>query len=102
MTSTSTRTEAERLVPNEPPPVENNISHVSFSSDGSVMATVDVHPSVAASGPLACSLKFWERRRSGASAGSGPLYSLNSHISDPHRCNATPQFQTPMQAIFAE
>jgi hypothetical protein len=74
-------------MPNEPPPVECHVSHVSFSGDGSVMATVDVHPSAAASGPVACSLKFWDRRTSGASASSGPLYLLNSHISDPHRCS---------------
>jgi hypothetical protein len=50
------------------------------------MATVDVHPSAGVSGPVGASLKFWERRASGAAAGSASAYALNSHISEPHRC----------------
>lgn len=67
--------------------VESHISHIVFSGDGAALATVDVHPSAAASGPVGSALKFWDRRSSGAAAGGGPLYSLNSHISEPHRCD---------------
>lgn len=67
------------------PGVPIHISHLAFSADGSSMASVDVHPSASASGAVGCSLKFWDRRASGASAGGQPLYSLNSHVSDPHR-----------------
>ena len=66
--------------------VASHISHIAFSGDGSVMATVDVHPSAAASGPVGSALKFWDRRVTGAAAGGAPLYSLNSHISEPQRC----------------
>ena len=66
--------------------VESHISHVAFSGDGTVMATVDVHPSAAASGAVGSALKFWDRRETGAAAGGAPLYTLNSHISEPQRC----------------
>lgn len=66
-------------------PVPIHISHMAFSADGTSMATVDVHPSANASSPVGCSLKFWDRRSSGASATRPPLYSLNSHVANPHR-----------------
>ena len=66
-------------------PVPIHISNIAFSAGGTSMATVDVHPSANASSPVGCSLKFWDRRSSGASAGRPPLYSLNSHVADPHR-----------------
>lgn len=66
--------------------VESHISHVAFSGDGTVMATVDVHPSAAASSAVGSALKFWDRRETGAAAGGAPLYTLNSHISEPQRC----------------
>ena len=66
-------------------PVPIHVSHVAFSADGTSMATVDVHPSANASSAVGCSLKFWDRRSSSASAGRPPLYSLNSHVADPHR-----------------
>ena len=68
------------------PAVPIHISHMAFSAAGSCMATVDVHPSASASSVAGCSLKFWDRRASGASSGGAPLYALNSHVSDPHRC----------------
>ena len=67
------------------PAMPIHISHLAFSADGASMATVDVHPSASASSAVGHSLKFWDRRASGASAGGQPLYSLNSHVSDPHR-----------------
>ena len=66
-------------------PVPIHISHLAFSADGACMATVDVHPSANASSAVGCSLKFWDRRSGGASAGRPPLYGLNSHVADPHR-----------------
>lgn len=68
------------------PAVPIHVSHLAFAGDGASMASVDVHPSANSSSPVGCSLKFWDRRASGASSGGQPLYSLNSHVSDPHRC----------------
>ena len=67
------------------PPVEPQVSFVSFSSDGSMMATVDIRPDAGPGESSSASLKFWERRASGASASAAPLYAANTQVDDPHR-----------------
>ncbi|CAL8472222.1 g11764 [Coccomyxa elongata] len=81
--------------------VQSHISHIAFSGDGSVMATVDVHPSAAASGPMGSALKFWDRRVTGAAAGGAPLYSLNSHISEPQSGLVTGLAYNPSEHVAA-
>ncbi|CAL5220765.1 g2829 [Coccomyxa viridis] len=83
------------------PGVPIHISHLAFSAEGASMATVDVHPSASASSAVGCSLKFWDRRASGASAGGQPLYSLNSHVPDPHRSPVTGLAYSPREHMAA-
>ena len=69
-------------------PLEPHVSHVAFSNDGSVMATVDVRPNAGSLGSDEQSLRFWDRTQGGVTMGSDqeqPIYSINAYIDDPHR-----------------
>ena len=68
------------------PPIEPHIPFACFSRTGSSMATVDQRPDAGPGSSAATSLKFWERRASGASASSAPLYRVHTQIDEPHRC----------------
>ena len=69
-------------------PLEPHVAHVAFSHDGSVMATVDVRPNAGSLGSDESSLRFWDRRAGGVTAGADmeqPFYTTNTFIDDPHR-----------------
>lgn len=69
-------------------PLEPHVSHVAFSSDGLVMATVDVRPNAGSLGSDEQSLRFWDRSQGGVTLGSSqeqPMYSMNTYLDDPHR-----------------
>lgn len=69
-------------------PLEPHVSHVAFSSDGLVMATVDVRPNAGSLGSDEQSLRFWDRSEGGVTLGSSqeqPMYSMNTFLDDPHR-----------------
>lgn len=69
-------------------PLEPHVSHVAFSSDGLVMATVDVRPNAGSLGSDEQSLRFWDRSEVGVTLGSSQeqaIYSMNTFLDDPHR-----------------
>lgn len=68
--------------------LEPHVSHVTFSNDGSVMATVDVRPNAGSLGSDEQSLRFWDWTEAGNSLASpqeAPMYSMNTYLDDPHR-----------------
>lgn len=72
-------------------PLEPHVSHVAFSSDGLVMATVDVRPNAGSLGSYEQSLRFWDRSEGGVTMGSDqeqPIYTINTYLDDPHRGGA--------------
>lgn len=69
--------------------LEPHVSHVTFSSDGLVMATVDVRPNAGCLGNNEQTLRFWDRVEAGNRLLSGqeqPMYRMNTYLDDPHRC----------------
>ena len=81
-------------------PLEPHVSHVAFSSDGLVMATVDVRPNAGSLGSDEQSLRFWDRRLGGVTLGSTqeqPMYSMNTYLDDPHRYLALTQCHRVMR-----
>jgi len=69
-------------------PLEPHVSHLAFSHEGSVMATVDVRPNAGSLGSDDQSLRFWDRREGGVQLDSNqeqPFYSTNTYLDDPHR-----------------
>ncbi|KAL0052292.1 hypothetical protein WJX82_011440 [Trebouxia sp. C0006] len=69
-------------------PLEPHVSHVAFSHEGSVMATVDVRPNAGSLGSDEQSLRFWDRREGGVQVNPNqeqPFYSTNTYLDDPHR-----------------
>ena len=75
-------------------PLEPHVSHVAFSSNGSIMATVDVRPNAGSLGSDEQSLRFWDRSQGGVMLGSSqeqPMYSMNTYLDDPHRSLALTQ-----------
>jgi len=69
-------------------PLEPHVSHVAFSHEGSVMATVDVRPNAGSLGSDEQSLRFWDRREAGVQVNANqeqPFYSTNTYLDDPHR-----------------
>ena len=76
--------------------LEPHVSHVAFSNDGSVMATVDVRPNAGSLGSDEQTLRFWDQTEAGSSLASSqdqPLYSVNTYLDDPHRFVCLTQHQ---------
>ncbi|KAL3140577.1 hypothetical protein ABBQ32_005152 [Trebouxia sp. C0010 RCD-2024] len=68
--------------------LEPHVSHVAFSNDGLVMATVDVRPNAGSLGSDEQTLRFWDWTEAGNSLASpqdAPMYSMNTYLDDPHR-----------------
>ncbi|KAL0020828.1 hypothetical protein WJX79_004301 [Trebouxia sp. C0005] len=69
-------------------PLEPHVSHVAFSHEGLVMATVNVRPNAGSLGSDEQSLRFWDRREGVVQVDSNqeqPFYSTNTYLDDPHR-----------------
>jgi hypothetical protein len=61
------------------------VRSICFNSDGTRMATLDIRPEVTPGDGYDTSLKFWERRASGAAAAKSPLYSVHDEFDVPHK-----------------